>query len=185
MADVARRTYARDDHGPRSVESRRSSTRTDYPSPSAPRTSRTPQPTSSPYTLTITTAPPSSLHPSSPFNIRILITTTTHTPTPPQNLLAILSLCHETPTGPCVLPAGHFLGPKLMDSVVAASRADIAGLSREQRHRVVGIVGFEGLCVRQEGAFRIRVTLARMVGEVLEAVAEVDSAVFACRVGRY
>lgn len=65
-----------------------------------------------------------------------------------------------------------------MDSVGEATRADLAMLGRGQRGEVVGAVGFEGLCVREQGEYRVRVTLARMEGEGWEAVAEVDSGVF-------
>ncbi|KAG9512502.1 hypothetical protein KCU99_g10012, partial [Aureobasidium melanogenum] len=109
MADVARRTYARNDHGPRSVEHRRSSTRTDTSTHSRQQSS------ASPYTLTITAAPPSSVSPSTPFNTRILITTPRRRT--PQNLLAVVSLTSSSGTP---LPAGHLLttspSAKLMDS---------------------------------------------------------------------
>ena len=39
-------------------------------------------------------------------------------------------------------------------------------------------MGFEGLCVREMGEYRVRITIARMEGEGWEAVAEVDSGVF-------
>jgi hypothetical protein len=81
------------------------------------------------------------------------------------------------------LPAGHLLSTtqKLMDSVSEPSRADLAVLGRAhrgERGEVVGAVGFEGLCVRSEGEYRVRITIARMEGEGWEAVAEVDSEVF-------
>ncbi|THW34447.1 hypothetical protein D6D21_09576 [Aureobasidium pullulans] len=174
MADVARRTYARNDHGPRSVESRRSSTRNDYPSPTSIR-SREP---TSPYSLTITAAPSSSISPSTPFTTRILISSRTRTRTP---LLAVCSLVTESHSP---LPAGYLHAAKLMDSVQEPTRADLAAVSRERRGDVVGAAGFEGLCVREQGSFRVRVTLAVMTGDVYEAVAEVDSAVFRVGGGR-
>lgn len=42
----------------------------------------------------------------------------------------------------------------------------------------MGAAGFEGLYVREQGEYRIRVTIARMEGDGWEAVAEVDSGVF-------
>lgn len=71
-----------------------------------------------------------------------------------------------------------------MDSVQEPTRADLAAVSRERRGDVVGSAGFEGLCVREQGSFRVRVTLAVMTGDVYEAVAEVDSAVFRVGGGR-
>ncbi|KAH0258261.1 hypothetical protein KCU91_g15910, partial [Aureobasidium melanogenum] len=171
MADVARRTYARNDHGPRSVEHRRSSTRTDTSTHSRQQSS------ASPYTLTITCAPPSSVSPSTPFTTRILITTPRRRT--PQNLLAVVSLTSASGTP---LPAGHLLttspSAKLMDSVSEPSRSDISALGRTARGEIVGAAGFEGLCVREQGEYRVRVTIARMEGDGWEAVAEVDSGVF-------
>ncbi|KAK6001320.1 hypothetical protein QM012_002651 [Aureobasidium pullulans] len=172
MADVARRTYARNDHGPRSVEHRRSSTRTDTSTHSRQQPS-----TSSPYTLTITTAPPSCVSASTPFATRILITTPRRRT--PQNLLAVISLTSASGTP---LPAGHLLtsssSAKLMDSVSEPLRSDLSVLGRGNRAEVVGAAGFEGLCVREQGEYRVRVTIARMEGDGWEAIAEVDSAVF-------
>ncbi|KAG9546153.1 hypothetical protein KCU71_g17514, partial [Aureobasidium melanogenum] len=172
MADVARRTYARNDHGPRSVEHRRSSIRTDTSTHSRQQSS-----TSSSYTLTITTAPPPSVSPSTPFNTRILITTPRRRT--PQNLLAVVSLTSASGTP---LPAGHLLtsspSAKLMDSVSEPSRSDLSALGRAARGEVVGAAGFEGLCIREQGEYRVRVTIARMEGDGWEAVAEVDSGVF-------
>jgi hypothetical protein len=65
-----------------------------------------------------------------------------------------------------------------MDSVSEPTRADLASLGRGARGSVVGAVGFEGLCVRSEGEYRVRITIARMEEEGWEAVAEVDSTVF-------
>ncbi|CAD0112426.1 unnamed protein product [Aureobasidium uvarum] len=148
---------------------RRSSTRIETPSTRTQQTS-----SSSPYNLTITTSPPTSLSPSSNFNTRILITARQRTR--PTNLLAVISLC--SPSG-IPLPAGHLLTTsKLMDSVSEPSRSDLSVLGRGHRQEIVGAAGFEGLCVQTQGEYRVRVTIARMEGDGWEAVAEVDSAVF-------
>jgi hypothetical protein len=65
-----------------------------------------------------------------------------------------------------------------MDSVSEPSRHDLAALPRERRGDVVGKVGFEGLCVREPGVYRVRVTLTRVCGDVYESVAQVDTGVF-------
>jgi len=65
-----------------------------------------------------------------------------------------------------------------MDSVGEPLRSDLSALGRGNRAEVVGAAGFEGLCVREQGEYRVRVTIARMEGDGWEAVAEVDSAVF-------
>ena len=151
---------------------RRSSTRTDSTSHSRQQPS-----TSCPYTLTITSALPSSISPSTPFNTRILITTPRRRT--PTNLLAVISLTSASGTP---LPAGYLLTSsataKLMDSVGEPLRSDLSALGRGNRAEVVGAAGFEGLCVREQGEYRVRVTIARMEGDGWEAVAEVDSAVF-------
>lgn len=159
---------------------RRRSTRTDYPSPTSTRSSGH---SPSQYTLTVITSPSTSLTPSTTFNTRILISSrSSRRPSSPQGLLAVASLVADTPSGPQPLPAGYLMtsspSSKLMDSVSEPSRQDLGAVARDRRDDVVGAVGFEDLCVREQGSFRVRVTLAQMTGDVYEAVAEVDSARF-------
>lgn len=162
--------------------SSRRSTRAEYPSPSSTRSSRD---ASSAYSLNVTIAPPSNLSSGSTFNTTILISTRSSrrsTSASPTGLLAVASLVSETSSGPRPLPAGYLLtataGAKLMDSVQEASRSDVAALPRDRRGDVVGVAAFSDLCVREPGAYRVRITLAKMQGDVYEAVAEVDSPAF-------
>ncbi|CAD0094034.1 unnamed protein product, partial [Aureobasidium vineae] len=90
-----------------------------------------------------------------PFNTRILITSRQRTR--PTNLLAVISLC--SPSG-VPLPAGHLLTTsKLMDSVSEPSRSDLSTLGRGHRQEIVGVAGFDGLCVQTQGSIELELPL--------------------------